>query len=133
MSSTGNIRATDLGSESYLWTSPNNSSHHLLGPNQEDGKHQPGPKQKLTSSYIYPKVMAWPHTASSSLSRYMEEKCGKVDDGRAYAIGVQTTEGDAERSSQPEDDFLDPTHDDAPDVFRIPKHFKPLTTSNRSS
>lgn len=49
------IRATDLGSESYLSSSPTNNNPHLLGPNQEAWKHQPRSKSKLTSSYFYVK------------------------------------------------------------------------------
>lgn len=87
-SSAGRLRKiwdTDAGSEFHRWASSTSSNLPLFGPNQEGAKHQPRPKRKLTSPYLYAKSQPNRRVASYSLVQSVQKE-HKVDDGRACAV-----------------------------------------------
>lgn len=78
-----NIRANFFGSEPYLSASPTNIYPNLVGHNEEDRKHQPGPKSKpgLNFSYHYLKSLPDHRVASSSFLRDVQKD---HDGGQTY-------------------------------------------------
>lgn len=99
------IRATGFDSEPYLLASLPSNNPYLSDSNQEDGKHQLGPKTRITSLYFYAKSQNDQQDALSSLAVHVSKESERVDDEQPCAVRVRVTERNLERLSQSEDDW----------------------------